>query len=221
MSITDQRYVMLEKWSFDQFSTTHAGEAACRAVRDDAYTHYYQNNKAPHQAKSPHYDGFCRADEYTAWEEWRRCVTQVLAEIQWINRNALGTLSCNVSTTLPGVHTIFENFIIQQSEFLPWSSSPNVTVVFLEFRPLHRQVAFTVRNAMDNLPVHWPIQVVGGPSICALTRRLFPVEVAAGKIALTDLGLDAETHDQDQVRLTCQLNIAHLSHSLLVLHTLL
>jgi len=44
--------------------------------------------------------------------------------------------------------------------------SPNVTIVLLEFRAQNQKLAFTVRNAIDNLSIHWPLQVVGGPSIC-------------------------------------------------------
>jgi hypothetical protein len=192
VSETDQLYVMLAKLNYEHFVTTYAQEAPCGPGKD---------GKSPHQARDRDYDTICRPDEYTVWDEWRSCIIQYLAEMRWTKG---GASACNVSRVLPAANTVFDQFILHQSDFLPWSSPSNVTVVLLEFRAVDRQMAFTVKNAMDNLPVHWPIQVVGGPSICALATRLFPVEVAAGKIVLTDLGMDSQTHVQHQVSLTRQ-----------------
>jgi len=203
VSETNQLYVGIARRNYAHFFTTYAAEEACGPGKD---------GRSPHQAKAPDYDTICRPDEYTVWEEWRSCIIQYLVDMRWTEENEGGALPCNVSRNLPAVNTVFEEFILQQSDLLPWSSPSNVTVVLLEFRALDRQIAFTVKNAMDNLPVHWPIQVVGGPAICALATRLFPVEVAAGKIVLTDLGIDTQTRVQDQVRLKCQRNEAHLIH---------
>lgn len=189
---TEKLYVALAKLNYEHFFTAYAAEEACGTGN---------GGRSPHQADAPDYDSICRPDEYTVWEEWRSCITLYLVEMRWTNENKGGRSPCNVSIHLPAVNTVFEEFILHQSDLLPWSSPSNVTVVLLEFRALDRQMTFTVKNAMDNLPVHWPIQVVGGPSICALATRLFPVEVAAGKIVLTDLGIDTENHVQDQVRL--------------------
>jgi hypothetical protein len=193
VSETDQLYVAFAKRNYEHFFTTYAAEEACGPGKD---------GRSPHQAKAPDYDTTCRPDEYTVWEEWRSCIIQYLVDIRWTKKNGGGALPCNVSRNLPAVNTVFEEFILQQSDLLPWSSPSNVTVVLLEFRALNRKMAFTVKNAMDNLSVHWRIQVLGGPSTCALATCLFPAEVAAGKIVLTDLGIDAENHVQDQVRLT-------------------
>jgi len=197
---TDQLYVTLAKWNYEHFFTTYAEEAAYGPEKD---------GRSPHQAKVPDYDIICRPDKYTVWEEWRSCIIQYLVEMRWTKKNEGGALPGNVSKNSPAVNIDFDEFILHQSDLLPWSSPSNVTVVLLEFRALDRQMAFTVTNAMDNLPVHWPIQVVGGPSICALAARLFPVQVAAGKIILTDLGIDAYT----QVRLDLDAHpYPHLIH---------
>jgi len=43
---------------------------------------------------------------------------------------------------------------------------------------------------MNNLPVSWRVQILGGPSILTLIQDLFPVRIAARKIVLTDVGRD-------------------------------
>jgi hypothetical protein len=110
----------------------------------------------------------CRPHEGVVWEEWRACV---------------------IAHALASRHISFETFIVEQAARLPWSLRSNHTAVLLEFRPLERQLAFSIRNAMDNLPVHWRVQAVGGPGVCKLVRQIFPIEVHAGKVVVTDLGI--------------------------------
>lgn len=89
----------------------------------------------------------------------------------------------------------FDAFIIQYKNHLPWEGS-NFTAVLPEFRFFEVPLIFSINNIMNNLPVHWRIQIVGGPAICDGMRRLFSVEVAAGKIVLTDVGDRHPDHDQ-------------------------
>ena len=179
-------HLTFEKGS--HISTAYFQKTACRGGNDDLCTYY-------HQSETPSRGGPCRPDEYTVWDDWRGCITQLLVQKQWTGRFERDNLASNSPAALPASTTVFEKFILQHSNHLPWSLSPNVTIVLLEFRVQDQKLAFTVRNAIDNLPIHWPLQVVGGPSICRAMTRLFPVEVAAGKIVLTDLGMDAQ-HDR-------------------------
>ncbi|KAM3568860.1 hypothetical protein VYU27_009030 [Nannochloropsis oceanica] len=41
-----------------------------------------------------------------------------------------------------------------------------------------------------NLPVLWRVQVLGGDAVCLLMRRLFPHEIAAGKVVVTHIDKD-------------------------------
>jgi hypothetical protein len=66
-------------------------------------------------------------------------------------------------------------------------SFKNYTAILLEFRPWETELTFSLNNALDNLPLQWRIQLIGGPAIIALTNRLFPLEVQVGKIIVTSL----------------------------------
>lgn len=118
----------------------------------------------------------CRPDDSVVWQEWKDCIEQVLA--------FAGPASSA---------SAFDTFIDSEALRLPWSvdvqEEETGTAVLLDFRALPHQLRFTVRNAMENLPVQWRIQVVGGPAVCRLAQRLFPAEVAAGKVVCTDLGV--------------------------------
>jgi len=110
----------------------------------------------------------CRPHEAVVWDDWRACVIE----------HALADRGIS-----------FEAFIVTRGPQLPWALHSDHTAVLLEFRPWAAAMRFAIKNAMDNLPVHWRVQVVGGLAICRLARRLFPNHVAAGKIIVTDLGL--------------------------------
>lgn len=183
-----QRFLTIKEGSHGNLPRAYFIETACRGRSHDLCT-YYQHSDT-RRREDP-----CRPDEYTAWDEWRGCVTRLLVLKQWKSYNERGTLASSSPVALSATTTVFEKFILQHSDHLPWSLSPNVTIVLLEFRAQGQKLAFTVRNAIDNLPIHWPLQVVGGPSICRTMTQLFPVEVAAGKIVLTDLGTE-EQHDR-------------------------
>ena len=110
----------------------------------------------------------CRPHEAVVWDDWRACVIE----------HALADRGIS-----------FEAFIVTQGPQLPWALHSDHTAVLLEFRPWAAAMRFAINNAMHNLPVHWRVQVVGGLAICRLAQQLFPNEVAAGKIIVTDLGL--------------------------------
>lgn len=143
----------------------------------------------------------CLFNEFTVWEDWRACKSLQLKGRVWETSKSGGVVGLtrlervrNTSDADNNKHEArgvtynsFDGYIIRHSKDLPWQRT-NYSAVLLEFRPLHERLAFSIQNAMYNLPVHWRIQVVGGPSICNATRQLFPVEVAAGKIVLTDIG---------------------------------
>ncbi len=136
----------------------------------------------------------CRLDDYIPWIEWKACKSKELdqealaedkSEFKLVTQGAHDTLSAAMSTSGTAA---FGAFIVKSRDSLPWSLGSNFTAVLLEFRPLGQRLFFSITNAMNNLPVHWRIQVVGGGPICSAARHLFPVEVAAGKIVLTDIG---------------------------------
>lgn len=144
--------------------------------------------------KSPCLPDLCATDEFTVWEEWKVCKQQELLQTNWkANRAQVTAMIANATMKSPleAVNTtIFEDFIIESRIDLPWSLDSNYTAVMLEFRPWARQLSFSINNAMDNLPVNWRVQVLGGPSILTLMQDLFPAEITAGKIVLTDIGRD-------------------------------
>ena len=94
-----------------------------------------------------------------------------------------------------GPPTAFDAFIIQYEDHLPWQES-DFTAVLPEFRFFEAPLIFSINNIMNNLPVHGRVQVVGGPAVCDGMRRLFPVEVAAVKVVLTDVGDRHPDHNQ-------------------------
>lgn len=155
----------------------------------------------------------CRPDEYTAWEDWKACKERVLEAARWSATTdeaqrevALAATPRNVSLSdptavqrdemqefgetdavaLPSLSAL-ETFIVQYREHMPWQNS-TFTAVLPEFRFLEQPVVFVLNNMLNNLPVHWRVQIFAGPSMCNGVRRLFPVETAAGKIVLTDVG---------------------------------
>lgn len=109
--------------------------------------------------------------EATFWGDWRACVQHLLEGASYRASS-------------------FDDFIISEAQRLPWSLGSRQTAVLVEFRAWSRQLRFAVRNAITNLPMHWRIQIVGGPAICQLAeQQLFPVEMAAAKVVCSDLGL--------------------------------
>ncbi len=118
------------------------------------------------------------AMEYTAWEDWRACQTARLRAMH--------------STSNDSAH-LFDDFLVSHASYSPWMQHSEHTAILLEFRAWERALNFSVHNIMNNLPVHWRIQVVGGPKVCAMAQALFPVEIRSGKVILTDLGFDGMT----------------------------
>lgn len=131
----------------------------------------------------------CYPTEATVWEDWRACVEAHLPRTKAF-RDVLGTARARRL----------------------WSSQrSNATAVLLEFRAWAPELRFSVNNALVNLPVHWRVQVVGGPAVCALASRLYPTEIHAGKVVLTDLGFD----DMAQTRVSAVLTDLALYERLL------
>jgi len=113
----------------------------------------------------------CIPSNTTVWEDWKACLDT--------NRTRNG-----------------DNYTVDFAQLMTdarartlWATSQH-TAVLLEFRAWKRELHFSLGNALTNLPVHWRIQVVGGPSICTMARDLYPVETHVGKVVLTNLGYD-------------------------------
>jgi hypothetical protein len=119
---------------------------------------------------------------------WRAQITTHLEKIDAVKPQKHRFIRGEGKRSRPLPYT-FDDFIIKHKAALPWNDS-NFTAVLLEFRPLRAALQFSIDNVMNNLPVHWRIQVVGGASICLAVREIFPCEVEAGKILLIDLGFD-------------------------------
>ncbi len=131
----------------------------------------------------------CHPTETTVWEDWRACVETHLPKTKAF-KDVLGTARARRL----------------------WSSQrSNATAVLLEFRAWAAELRFSVNNALVNLPVHWRVQVVGGPAVCALASHLYPTEIHAGKVVLTDLGFD----DMAQTRVSAVLTNLSLYERLL------
>jgi hypothetical protein len=64
-----------------------------------------------------------------------------------------------VEAELPGELHLFSGFLLRSRGSVPWAQSSNHTAVLLEFRPLRREVRFSIANVRDALPVYWRIQV--------------------------------------------------------------
>ncbi len=157
----------------------------------------------------------CLSDDYTVWEEWKACKERQVHTLNWITKEIhfqkrqLDVSACEsrsldtprrasraktISRSI-GIHqnvvnvtTPFEEFIVENRHHLPWSMDSNFTAVLVEFRAFRRPLLFSIKNALDNLPVSWRVQIVGGCSILSLAEKLFPIEIAAGKIILTHAG---------------------------------
>ena len=132
----------------------------------------------------------CLLDDFTVWWDWKVCKEEFLVASKW--RSDPQYLNKIVSlqniTFLAKNTTAFDRFIIQNYEQLPWSVDSNYTAVMMEVRTLERQMSYSINNMMNNLPVHWRVQIMaGGRAMCDMMRKLFPVEIAAGKILLTNI----------------------------------
>lgn len=114
----------------------------------------------------------CPTSPFLAWDDWRACMQKHLTSAGWSAVARTDT---------------FEDFIIRCKTFLPWTMSSNHTAVLLEFRALERQMQFSIDNIMNNLPVHWRLQIVGGRAVNQLASKLFAAEVTAEKVLLTPL----------------------------------
>ena len=106
----------------------------------------------------------CPTEGHIVWEEWKQCIS-----------SALSTKS----------NESFQGFILENGPRLPWSRNSNHTAVLLEFRDVAPKMALVIANIMDNLPLQWRVQVLGGTLVCKLLHQLFPHEIAAGKIVVT------------------------------------
>ena len=146
--------------------------------------------------------------QYTVWEEWKACKAQQLAAAGWwasggnraaaareVLARSLEEAGSAVPVALPEELEPFDAFILENRDHLPWNQNSTHTAVLNEVRPLERPIWFAVRNMMLNLPVHWRIQIMaGGQEVVDLMHRRFPVEVAAGKIVLTNIHTEQQTH---------------------------
>lgn len=113
----------------------------------------------------------------SAWRDWTSCMQTYLESIGWY--------------TYPGRSDgEVADFIYRCRAHLPWSLASNHTAVLLEFRAWERRLRFSVNNIMWNLPIHWRLQIVGGPDMGRLAFRLFRDEVAAGKVIITSLNYE-------------------------------
>lgn len=113
-----------------------------------------------------------------AWQDWATCMQVHLELMGW------------QQTDLHRPRTAFQDFIVRCRAHLPWTQHSNHTAVLLEFRALERQTRFSIDNIMSNLPIHWRVQIVGGPSMHALASRLYADEIAAQKVVVTSLALN-------------------------------
>lgn len=129
-------------------------------------------------------DGLCLAlttfqaccNASTAWDDWKPCIQEHLNPLGW---PAHPYLQDDAS---------FADFIFRCKAYLPWTGQSNHTAVLLDFRPLKRRMRFVVDNVMNNLPIDWQIQIVGGPSVCELAFELYAAEIAAQKVIVTLMG---------------------------------
>jgi len=112
----------------------------------------------------------CPVTQYTIWEEWRQCQSMALSKVS------------NSDT--------FDEFIVRNGARLPWNLHSNQTAVLLEFREIQSRMSLIINNMIMNLPVLWRVQVLGGDAVCLLMRRLFPHEIAAGKVVVTHIDKD-------------------------------
>jgi hypothetical protein len=161
----------------------------------------------------------CLPDDYIVWEEWKACNQRRIHTVDWKTKDIdiiqeLGTDAfagkmetssgpriakhskpisrrSDIHQNPVTVTTPFEEFIIENRHHLPWSMESNFTAVLTEFRALRQPLLFSINNALNNLPVSWRIQIVGGRFILSLAGNLFPVEIAAGKIILTHAGRES------------------------------
>jgi hypothetical protein len=109
-----------------------------------------------------------------AWRDWTSCMQTYLVSTGWY--------------AYPGQpYGAVADFIYRCRARLPWNLNSNHTAVLVEFRALEDKLQFSVNNIMWNLPIHWRLQIVGGPDMCRLAFRLFRDEVAADKIIITSL----------------------------------
>jgi hypothetical protein len=106
------------------------------------------------------------------WEEWQACLTT----------EGEGTIDFQQLITTPHARRL-------------WATSSH-TAVLLEFRAWERELSFSINNTLVNIPVHWRIQIVGGPAIISLAHQLFPLYIQAGKVVLTNLGFDSMKQEQ-------------------------
>lgn len=157
----------------------------------------------------------CLPDDYTVWEEWKVCKERQVYTLNWmtkeihIQNRQMGISACEIRSpdilrranhakvisrgidthqNVVKVTTPFEEFIIENRHNLPWSMDSNFTAVLVEFRAYRRPLLFSIKNALNNLPVSCRVQIVGGCPILSLAKKIFPIEIAAGKIILTHAG---------------------------------
>lgn len=102
------------------------------------------------------------AGAWTVWEEWRQCRQEALADEgswRWVREAPRH-----------------------------WEESTASAVVVelgSDEKDRVRPLAYAIRNALENLPVPWRVQVVvGSPEVEAAVMDKFPVEVEVGKIVV-------------------------------------
>jgi len=112
----------------------------------------------------------CPITQDTIWEEWKQCQSIALSQVS--NGES------------------FDEFIARNGAHLPWTLRSNRTAILLEFRNMSSRMSLVINNMIVNLPVLWRVQVLGGNAVCRLMHRLFPHEIAAGKIVVTHIDKD-------------------------------
>ena len=113
----------------------------------------------------------CVIYETTCWDELRACMeTRLLGKPE------------NISSWI----SLLNDGDIKD---MPFQNS-NYSAVIVEFRPSKSQLRWSIDNMMDNLPVHWLMQIVGGPTVLACVEELYPLEVSIGKILLRRYDVD-------------------------------
>ncbi len=111
-------------------------------------------------------------DDFQVWEEYRTCVEG------------------RVEGGPHGFYNHLRKTWETQSPSFPWTKRPGGSAVLVEFRPLERQLRWSVGNALDNPPVSWCIHIAGSPAVLDVIREAFPAEILVQKIRLLDLMRD-------------------------------
>jgi hypothetical protein len=115
---------------------------------------------------------------WTVWEDWRRCRQRAQQEEEGGEE--------------PGGGGGWLARAPRHWEGPAASASASAVLVELE-RAAPRALGHAIRNALENLPVAWRVQVVAGSEeVAAAARALFAEEAAVGKVVVTRVGAGGE-----------------------------